>query len=44
MALSQNSTILYSDISAVYDSFNTFITNFGGTITTLTKPGINNPI
>lgn len=42
MAISQNSSILYTDLKSKYDSFNTFITNYGGSITKLTVPA-NSP-
>lgn len=42
MAISQNSSILYTDLKSKYDSFNTFITNYGGSIAKLTVPA-NSP-
>ena len=44
MAISQGSTVLQSDIKSKYDSFNAFITNYGGTIAKLTVPGQNTTV
>lgn len=38
MAIAQNSKIVQSDIASIYSSFNTFISNYGGSITQLTTP------
>ena len=42
MAISQNQKIEYTDLKSKYDSFNTFITNYGGSIAKLTVPA-NSP-
>lgn len=33
MAFTQNSSVDYSDLNSYYTSFNTFIANYGGSIT-----------
>ena len=38
MAISKNSTLSHSDIKSIYDSFNSFINSYGGTIAKLTVP------
>lgn len=42
MAISKDSRIDYTDLKSKYDSFNTFITNYGGSIAKLTVPA-NSP-
>ena len=41
MAISQGSTVTQADIKSKYDSFNSFITSYGGSISKLTVPGQN---
>ena len=42
MAISKDNRIDYTDLKSKYNSFNTFITNYGGSITKLTVPA-NSP-
>jgi len=44
MAISAGSKALLSDLSGLYNDFNTFIQAFGGTITTLTMPSGEHPV
>lgn len=44
MAISKDTTIYQTDIKGIYDSFNSFIGSYGGTITRLTVPGQNTTI
>ena len=42
MAIEKDKPIIYTDLKSKYDSFNTFITNYGGSIAKLTVPA-NSP-
>jgi len=38
MAITAGNEILQEDIASIYSSFNTFIANYGGSITSLSVP------
>lgn len=44
MAITAGSEILQADIASIYNSFNTFIANYGGSITSLSVPSQNTTI